>query len=288
MRVGDFLKDAVAKLTYVRDYCNEHDARCLIGGDIFDKPSVPDEVKNAILPILRSFKYMPFAIFGNHDIAYNNEGMLCKTSYQTLVGAGCITPIDGDYATDFIGSTEVTITNVKPIMGTGKPTIAMFHAFLNQDDGVKWSVYTTDLLTATDETLVLLGHDHGLYEDVEVSNNVKVIRPGSLLRVSRDQTSQRTPCLIDITLVDGKWHTKRIDIPSKAFDDAFLAKADTPTASEVHATYEDVIKLLSQSTTTELTFVDALGMVTTEEVTHYIQGLLQGSESKSQIKINNL
>ena len=84
VRTGEFLSDLTSKLSYVVEKSNEWDATILIGGDIFDKPSVPDFVKSELIKTLKLAKHTPWAIYGNHDSLFNNVEKNFKTSLESL------------------------------------------------------------------------------------------------------------------------------------------------------------------------------------------------------------
>ena len=53
IRTGDVLEDICNKLDYVVKFANKHKMPIVIGGDIFDKPTVPDFVKGSAAKVFR-------------------------------------------------------------------------------------------------------------------------------------------------------------------------------------------------------------------------------------------
>lgn len=282
VRTGDVLSDLATKLTFVRDYCNTNNCALLHSGDFFNTPSVPDIVKNTIFPILRSFKNPIYTIFGNHDLLYGSEEFLDKTSYKTLVTTDLVTPIDN--ATIDLGS--CFLTNELPLITRGKPTICLYHGFLNSDD--KWSLKFQDINT-TDHTYILLGHDHCPYPPLAFSNNVKIFRPGSFLRQTRNEEHLRIPELLHIRINEGKLQYKSVPISTaRPASEVFLAKEAAISKAAQHESYENIIAQIRSASSSQLTFSEALNQVTAPEVSEYITKLLTNYRMNNSVKRQNL
>lgn len=127
VRSGDYLKDLCKKLQYVVDYCNNNNAMLLMGGDIFDKATVPDYVKSEFAAVLSNCKIKPRAICGNHDRLWDNPEYNYRTSYYVEVSHGLFE----DLKTEDLG--DVILTSEVPVITRNKPQIVMFHGFLNQE-----------------------------------------------------------------------------------------------------------------------------------------------------------
>ena len=203
VRTGDLLEDIVSKLTFVRDYCNSNNAQLVIPGDVFDKSTVPDFVKSALAPLFLSFDKTPLAIPGNHDRLFNSDELSHKTSLHVWFTHNLIKELT------YIETEDYILHSVKPLVNRGKPQLAIFHGFLNQDDG-RNSVYFNDLIT-TDNTAVVLGHDHTVYAPLTLGT-VQIFRPGSFLRKTRTDDSLRIPEMLVLSLTDGCWNSEMVPI----------------------------------------------------------------------------
>ena len=177
VRTGDVYSDLLSKLKFVRDYCNKFNCTLLIGGDVFDKPTIADVYKIPFIELFKSFNEIPYVIFGNHDRLFSSDENNFKTSLELFVKSGVFKLLD------YVDFGDYIMTSRKPLKTCGKPQIFMYHGFLNKEDG-RNSVFITDL-NVTDQVLCLLGHDHVVYDPITFGT-VRVIRPGSLLRGIRN------------------------------------------------------------------------------------------------------
>lgn len=274
VRSGNVLEDMVRKLKFVVDYCNSYDAALLLGGDIFDKSTVPDFVKSEIAPVLTKVKNGVYAIPGNHDRLYDNPEYNFKTSYNVLVSHGVIE----DLTTIDFG--DVILTSEVPVVTKGKPQIVVFHGFLNIEDG-RSTFHFTDIQT-TDNCVVCLGHDHVEYETLQYNDTVKIIRPGSFHRDTRVETNFRTPKLVHLRVKDGKILSKFVPIECRDFNEVFTAKETKITKAQQHDTYEAIIEHIRNAQVTDLTFEQAMSQVAEPDVVEFaIQVLTEEKLNKS-------
>lgn len=276
VRTGDLLEDLESKLNYVRDYCNKEDAQLIIPGDVFDKATVPDFVKSRLAPIFLSFKKTPFAIPGNHDILFNSDTMSDKTSLNVWFTHGVLRELKYEEYDDCI------LHAIKPMETKGKPQLAIFHGFLNQEDG-RNTVTFADLNT-TDKAVVVLGHDHVVYPPLKYGS-VDILRPGSFLRSTRNEENFRQPNMLVIELIDGVWSYKEVPIESaRSFEHIFQTKAFKVTAKEKKNTYEDVINHMKNYSGADISLEDALRLVTTPDVSSYIMSIANEENNKKVSK----
>lgn len=267
VRTGDILADICDKLEYVVDYANQTDSIILIGGDVFDHPSVPDYVKVRVAAIFRKAKNTIYAIAGNHDILYNNEEFNHRTSYNLFVEFGVFKNL---IIEDFC---DVVISSILPVKNFGKPQIIMYHGFYNVEDG-KCTCKTSDVITTTDECVVLLGHDHSVYPVENPRNNVRVYREGSFLRGIRTDEQNRIPNMVCLSVENDKINVELVPIKCRAASEIFEAKSFSFTPSQTHKSYEDIISKIKDAHNSDLTLESALKQVTTQDVVDYIEMLV--------------
>lgn len=287
VRTGSLLEDQAAKLKFVVDYCKKHNAYLVHTGDVFDKPSVPDIVKNVLAPILQELPHKMLTIPGNHSILYNSteSKLMVKTSYQLWCSHGIIEDIT-DRELD-LG--ECYLSSKKPVQSKDKPQVVIYHGFLNQDDGNN-SFYFQDIEPGIkNKTYIILGHDHTVYDPLEVSDNVKIFRIGSFTRLSRDEESYRTPQFLHILVKDGTLKFKNVPITvARPADEIFKAKLTNVTKAQQRETYESIISQIREASTTKLTFEQAITQVASEEVSAYIVKRFHETKSNSQFDKQNL
>lgn len=268
IRTGDILQDIADKLEYVVSFANKTKANILIGGDVFDRPTVPDYVKSKIAPIFKKAKQTIYTIAGNHDILYNNTEFNYRTSYNLFTEFGLFTDIGNGVDLD-----DVYLTCGLPLVTKNKPQICVFHGFWNKQDG-KCTCMSSDVITTQDECVVLLGHDHSVYHVENPRNNVRVYREGSFLRGIRDDSQNRTPNMVCLEVTDGKINVTLEPIKCRAAGEIFEAKKFEITQTQKHNSYEDVIEKIRESRNTEMTLQSALKEVTTEDVVDYVMMLV--------------
>jgi len=203
VRIGDYRTQLLDKLDYVIAEANREDATILLGGDIFDTPSVDYETFMLVWFAFKKAKYTPYAIDGNHDLLYASRKLFQRTCINALNRLGAIRLLTEPV--------EIETPNLKFVLTPkapsplGVPQITVFHGFLNQDDGIYTFNYQ-DIMT-DDNCLVLLGHDHTPYEDVQYRNTT-IIRPGSFVRGVRQDSNMRIPVVVRIeTTPTGFSHT---------------------------------------------------------------------------------
>lgn len=269
VRTGDILTDICDKLEYVVGYANQTDSTILIGGDVFDHPSVPDYVKVRVAAIFRKAKNTIYSIAGNHDILYNNEDFNHRTSYNLFVEFGVFENLVKMELDD------VVLSSTLPVQNVGKPQIVIYHGFYNVEDG-KCTCKTSDVITTQDECVVLLGHDHSVYLVENPRNNVRVYREGSFLRGIRTDDQKRIPNMVCLHVENGKIDVRLEPIKCRAASEIFEAKSFSFTPSQTRKSYEDVISKIKDAHNSDLTLESALKQVTTPDVVDYV--LLLASE----------
>ena len=283
VRSGDVLEDIANKLEYVVSYCLANKATLLIGGDVFDKPSVPDYIKSRLAPILMKLRGDIYCVAGNHSRLYDNPEFNYKTSYNVWESHGVIKDLDSIEGVDF---NEVYLTGQKPIITRGKPQIVVYHGFLNQEDG-RNTLYYTDIQT-TDPTYILLGHDHVEYEPLQYTSNVKIFRPGSFLRGIRQDAQYRTPIMVHIRANGEKLSFKNVPIQCRDFNEIFKTKEAKVTKAQVADTYDNIISQIRKAQQADLTFDQAVSQVADPDVKEFIMNLHEQAKIDNQHKRQNL
>lgn len=271
VRTGDVLQDTLDKYDFVIDYCNRYNAVLLLGGDMFDKPTIPDSVKIRFCQTLKRLRTRCFAIEGNHDRLFNNREFKDRTSYGFFTEAGFWTDLD---SIDGVQYDNVFLTSQMPIITRGKPQIILFHGFLNREDGLN-TFRLDNIRTSEDACHILLGHLHEPMEDVNYTSKVRIIRPGSLLRDTRLEVHNRIPELVHLRVYGDVIKSKKVPISvARPANEIFKTKEVTITESERVRTYEEIIEKIKHSSNSEVTLSEVLTQVTTPTVKEYILSLL--------------
>lgn len=267
VRAGDFHKDQMDKLQWCVDFTNENDAILLCAGDVFDKPSVADFVKTDVLHILKQLNHPMITIYGNHDILWASEERNYRTSLALTEETEFVKVLKDDMEVD-----GVILTKNKPLLSKDKPQIMLYHGFLNIEDGVN-TVNLTDLQCDT-PSLVLLGHDHCVYEDLQYKGST-VIRPGSFTRGIRTDSADRIPEILLIEVEGTQFKvTKHPILAAKQVE--LLFKSKTRSVEKSQVSYNEIIEQLKKSQMEENSLIEAVKLVTDDQRVHgYIENAVQ-------------
>lgn len=266
-RVGDSLQDCLDKIAYVINYANRLGARILIGGDIFDKSTIPYEAYTKVCKTFRKAAEPPLVIRGNHDQLFRCDDNDYKTTLQNAVELGVFDLLNGTLELE-----ECFITSDKCLVNRDKPQILMYHGFLNIKDG-KHTVTVEDLSGVTTPTVVLLGHDHVEYEPVSLGA-VTVYRIGSLFRNRRVETSDRSPKLLEITVSEGRISTKLVEVPAKDVNTIFREVVGKSSKDEIRD-YESVMAGLRTVSSDKQDFSSVVEEVASPKIAEYLGTLVQ-------------
>lgn len=280
VRNGDIVNDAIQKLDFVVDYCNKHDCILVHGGDFFDKPTVPDFVKGEVFKSLKRLNTKMYSIYGNHDLLYNNPEFLNRTSYSNLLATQISTGLDD---IEFVDLGELILTARCPIITRGKPQVFVGHMFLNLEDGR--NTFRFQDIQTQDKTFIVLGHDHTVYDPLEFGEKVKIFRPGSFLRTTRQDTNQRTPQLLHFRCGDDKLQYKYVPIETaRPWEEVFKPKELKISKAQQSATYDDIINQIRNAQRTDITFEQALRQVADSDAVEYCMQTLEESKLNNDFK----
>ena len=272
-RVGDPLLDVLSKLDYVIEFANSNDAVIVIGGDIFDKSTIPYEAYTAVCETLRKAKYTPWAIKGNHDQLFRCDDNDRKTTLYNAFKLGVLCELK-----EPVDFGEFILTPDKSLINRDKPQILVYHGFLNVKDG-KNTVFIDDLAGVTTPTLVLLGHDHVEYEPVTLGA-CTVYRIGSLFRNRRVETSDRNPKMLYVEVSDGKFIPEVLEVPAKPATEIFretVGKSDKIEGSD----YVALISELKRVNGEDVDLLSVVSKIAEARVCEYIESMLNESKIKN-------
>lgn len=258
------------KLSFVVDYCNAHHYGLVIGGDLFDTPTVSFELYNGLVGVLSGLVEPCWVVWGNHDMLYRSMSNAHKCSLYTLGASGVVRLLTGAELIK-LGSETVYLTSQLPLMSNDCPQVLVYHGFLEIKDGA-FTVSQADLLGCKTPAVVLLGHDHAVYDDVVLPNGVRIVRCGSFYRNRREASCYRGVFGCVVRWVNGALFTERVAIPCKSAQTVFAVK---DSASLVHKSaevdYGELVKLLQNaSRVKEATFEGALRCVASPQEVEYI------------------
>lgn len=263
VRTGSYLDDLIEKTDWVVSLANSLDATIIHSGDFFDKPTVPDEVKSRVVESYRRCKHTPKVIVGNHDRLYGSDEYNHRTSLYLLAQTGVI---DMNFPQVY---DDCVLCSERPLLNhpSGLPLINLWHGFLNHEDGL--STFNLEDIVSDTPNLLLLGHDHVPYAPVQYKKT-EVYRAGSFVRAIRNDSSDRTPEVLIIEIVDGVpvVTPKPIEV-AKEVELLFKHKVATQEKTSI-SSYSDIVALLTLDKE-NLTLFKALEQVTDMDTINFIK-----------------
>lgn len=275
VRTGNPLDDVLQKLRWCVAKANELDATLLLGGDIFDKATVPYEAVNGVMDVLSGCRYTALCVWGNHDMLYRADENARRCALYTLGASGTVGFIDNTV----VSYPDCYVGGQLPLETRDKPQLLVYHGFLEQKDG-RFTVSVSDLVGCSSPALVLLGHDHVEYADYVVNDHIAVVRPGSLFRNRRVSTSDRVPKAVYVEVENGSIRHSLLEVSvARSASDIFSVSGSMPesvTSSDSSTmSYDTLLELLRNSSGGDgLSFMDALRMVAPDDVVSYCEGIL--------------
>lgn len=272
---SDYCQTILNKFEFVLECSKKWNAQLLIGGDLINKPNVPTWVLTKIITLFKEFKYKPITIRSNHQTLFASPDNDFKTGVNLLEKAGALIHLSDSSIYLEEGGERVRIINQRLIKDEGIPTIILYHGFLNKEDGP--NTFLFEDIPQNDYTVVCLGHDHVEYEPVQFANST-IYRIGALVRAIRNDSEQRIPKLLRIRLRDGKFYTKLYEIPCA--ESALIFKSKKLKAEKSLDSYDDLIKQLADSGSSDMDLFDALNLVTDSETVTYLKDVLDRLENK--------
>jgi DNA repair exonuclease SbcCD nuclease subunit len=268
VRTGDYLDDLLTKFIWCIDYANSHDLTITISGDVFDKPTVPDEVKSRVIEVMRLAKHKVLGISGNHDRLYGSAEYHYRTSLNLLEQSGVFSLID-----EPVEYEDCVLFSSRPMVNhpSGKPILNLYHGFLNQEDGLN-TFELTDIFSDTNN-IVVLGHDHTPHEPTHYKNTT-VYRPGSFVRAIRNDSSARVPEALHIEFENNKPVVKTIPIEvAKPVELLFKHKVLLQQKTTV-SSYSEIVEMLKNEKK-GVSLFEALQQVSEPEIIAYIKQILE-------------
>lgn len=278
----DYLETICKKLEFAVQKANEWGAQLVMGGDFFDTPTVPDLVKSAVVRIMKKADKKPWTIYGNHCTTFNNVENNYKTSTYLLnedeTWRAFISGEDFIYEDGSGQKCKVAFT--RPMQNCGLPQLGIFHGFLNQEDGS--NTFLFEDVPTEDPCVICLGHDHVQYEPVAYHNSV-IYRIGALVRGIRNDSEIRTPQILRIKLKkDNTWITKLYDVP--CVDPSLIFKEKKGKADKIQNDYQGIIDQIKAASAEDISLIQAVSMVSTEETVEYIREVLTETKNIRESK----
>jgi DNA repair exonuclease SbcCD nuclease subunit len=191
-RIDDYAEASLNKLKSILKLSKEQSvSEVITTGDFFDKYTVSFSYLNELMIILNQFKEESinvWSLIGNHDLPYNNIAYFKNTPLNVLFGSGLVKHLKwhndfGDFEIYGIDFTEEKIIDkfINETQNTKPKILVMHYATCNTIPGE-----SIDINKLYNFDVVVSGHDH-MYYTPELINKTALLRPGSLLRRTKDE-----------------------------------------------------------------------------------------------------
>jgi DNA repair exonuclease SbcCD nuclease subunit len=190
-RIDDYRKASLKKLVDILTIAVEHKVLHVITtGDFFDKYEVSFSYLNEIVQVLKEFKEQGikvWSLIGNHDLPYNSMSYFKNTPLSLLFKSGLVEHISEYNKIENVILYGIDFTNHDAIKKF-KPDTSLINILIMHyatENTIPGESISLDLLKPFDFTVA--GHDHMYYKPIVLEKGQQVLRPGSLLRRTKDE-----------------------------------------------------------------------------------------------------
>jgi len=231
-RTDNYVEALLGKLKYVIKKCYKTDVtHLLLGGDLFDHPSIGDKVAGAVAKLFteayNEFGLNVYAIIGNHDVYGKNAdnyddaklALFSQYPWFNLFGESEVIPFEGCNICGINYAKGLELVEGVEVDKKYKDVIVMLHSMVTGDEkstvikGNKIMISYKDMKFSKNVKLVLSGHYHPGY-DIKKNKGVIFSNPGSFSRTDRlvGRTSVG-PGYTYVEIEDGEFHVEQRVIP---------------------------------------------------------------------------
>lgn len=229
-RIDDIIVTLRDKMMDILKKCKDRNVKYVFfEGDIVNRIQCPFEPITMIAEVLLEFKKSDmrcFTVLGNHDIVRNSLESIDKSPIQILFTLGAIEHINLKTLVEINGTTLITPVDYTELPISAKSeyaqNILLAHAFYNAPDFIADSRHniTEKDVENLGYDLIVLGHDHGDYED-EIVGKCRIVRHGSVLRgMSHNYNFTRKPNFVIVNNINDVANSvERIEIQHRDYKD---------------------------------------------------------------------
>ena len=222
-RIDNYAEVSVQKLKAILEVAIEKDAKHVMStGDFFDKYDVSFSYLNELVAVLKEFQdadIKVWSLIGNHDLPYNSMSYFKNTPLNTLFKSGLVKHIKEK--NEFHGFTLAGLdftkldraAEINKEYGLGPSILIAHYAMDNTVPGE--SINFKDV---SNFDIVISGHDHMYYKPKTLESGTRVLRPGSLLRRTKEEYNLTRDVVIyyvsrDYDNTFGSWAIEEIKLP---------------------------------------------------------------------------
>lgn len=216
-RIDDYRKASLKKLTDIFKMAVEHKVLHVITtGDFFDKYEVSFSYLNEIVEILKEFKekgIKVWSLIGNHDLPYNSMSYFKNTPLSLLFKSGLVEHITEHNEIENVVLYGIDFTNHKAIKNfkPSKDSINILVMHYATENTIPGESIDLDLLKPFNVTVA--GHDHMYYKPIILEEGQQILRPGSLLRRTKDEYNLTRDIILYLFDTENK-QVKELKLPN--------------------------------------------------------------------------
>lgn len=245
-RIDNYALTSINKFSFVCDYLLERNIfNLFLSGDLLSHSHNTDEYMNQLIDLFRFYKRKGlkiFSIIGNHDSTQTTMDTFKQRQCGTLFSAGCFNLLDNE---EVDGIKFQGFSAYQPNFQIQDCDVLMIHHFIGASSDLLW-VNVSDLKRQNPNLkMILAGHDHISYPVTDI-DGVRIVRPGSMMRVNSDPANNRTPQFSIIDTYD--YSVKNIPIPCQKYEDIFLTEVKDIVKEEDVAVNQFIEKFNSINT----------------------------------------
>jgi len=229
-RKDDYLSACLTKFGWILNYTKDVKAKALVmGGDIFDYPTVPRNVVSEILRMISDYSFRILVIPGQHDLRYHSKG-IDNTPLGNLVASGKMELLSPKYPINISGVNFVGQGWEEKISCSGD--VLVTHQMVTKK-GPLWPGQS-DYISAAgllnqhkDFKCVISGDNHKPHSFVSKDKRIQ-INGGGVMRSGKDQTFHK-PLIWVIDTDSWKFDSDKIHVndPKNVFDFSKIALDET-------------------------------------------------------------
>lgn len=261
-RLHDYNEDLFNKLSWIKSYCIDNAIQTIVHlGDIYDKPEATDEWKNKFIQIWNDFQGSFYSIIGkSHDLFYGNKQSFSKTCLYNLSLSGALTVLQNNVQIDDtlviplsmdLKEAKKQLEDIDTQITSDKTVILLAHQFYDWQLDMSAGFIKDDLEHIKHKCILVLGHDHRQHDTVTI-NNVKVCRPGSLMRTELSETMiQQIPRILVYNSTNES--IDYVNVPCRDINDIYdvtaykSRKSDTRLFKDLSSNIESVSAYLHKT-----------------------------------------
>lgn len=270
----------VDKFTQIYDIAKTNGVGAIVfTGDLFNNKNpraTSHRFLNKVVWLLKKSPAPLYSIVGNHDIQFNDNNTLRNQPLGTLFFTGVVNRLQFDTWDKF------SVQGIDYIHGitqlNDKHNLVITHAFIQQSPGSMFGgerVYGYDEVTSLlNADFVVNGHDHAHYPIV-THGKTTIVRPGALLRFSRNETDIERPvavAVIDLVTKTAHYEYLKTQPPKEVFN---LTEKDLKEESnkEVVSFVESLQNISTQKNKSLHEEVEEMGLAADvkEQILSYIE-----------------